>query len=81
MKFSVLAASLALVAASAAARPAAPFLWENATVYFLLTDRFHNGDPRNDLAYGRRATLVQRRVHDRVVGRVHSHSSAPFFHA
>jgi alpha-amylase len=27
--------------------------WNNATVYFLLTDRFHNGDPTNDLALGR----------------------------
>jgi len=26
----------------------APFLWENASVYFLLTDRFNNGDPSND---------------------------------
>lgn len=32
-----------------------PFLWENATVYFLLTDRFNNADKANDLAYGRRA--------------------------
>lgn len=32
-----------------------PFLWENATVYFLLTDRFHNADKKNDLAYGRQA--------------------------
>lgn len=55
MKFSVLAASLAIAAGSVSARPVAPFMWENATVYFLLTDRFHNGDPRNDLAYGRRA--------------------------
>ncbi len=29
-----------------------PF-WRNATVYFLLTDRFANGDPSNDNAYGR----------------------------
>jgi alpha-amylase len=35
------------------AAPAKPFVWENATVYFLLTDRFNNGDPGNDLAYGR----------------------------
>lgn len=56
MKFSMLAASLALAAGTAAAKPAAaPFMWENATVYFLLTDRFHNADPRNDLAYARRA--------------------------
>lgn len=32
-----------------------PFLWNNATVYFLLTDRFNNGDRTNDLAYGRKA--------------------------
>lgn len=27
--------------------------WNSATVYFLLTDRFQNGDPTNDLALGR----------------------------
>lgn len=27
--------------------------WKNATVYFLLTDRFHNGDPSNDQAFDR----------------------------
>lgn len=27
--------------------------WNSATVYFLLTDRFQNGDPANDLALGR----------------------------
>ncbi len=26
----------------------APFNWRNATVYFVLTDRFRNGDPTND---------------------------------
>lgn len=31
-----------------------PFSWKNATVYFLLTDRFHNGDKKNDLSYGRK---------------------------
>lgn len=25
-----------------------PFLWENATVYFLMTDRFNDGDPSNN---------------------------------
>lgn len=30
-----------------------PFRWKNATVYFAITDRFHNGDPGNDLSYGR----------------------------
>ena len=27
--------------------------WANSTIYFLMTDRFHNGDPSNDNAYGR----------------------------
>ena len=31
-----------------------PFLWENATVYFMLTDRFNNGDPSNDTPLGRK---------------------------
>ncbi|WP_078085040.1 alpha-amylase family glycosyl hydrolase [Microbulbifer mangrovi] len=29
--------------------------WANASIYFLLTDRFNNGDSSNDLAYGRQA--------------------------
>ncbi len=31
----------------------APFDWHNATVYFVLTDRFENGNPSNDQSYGR----------------------------
>ncbi len=31
----------------------APFFWENANIYFLLTDRFKNGDPSNDLNFDR----------------------------
>jgi alpha-amylase len=52
------AASAAQVQAQAAAparHAARPFLWGNATVYFLLTDRFNNGNRANDLAYGRQA--------------------------
>lgn len=30
-----------------------PFVWEGANVYFLLTDRFNNGNPENDLNYDR----------------------------
>ncbi len=30
-----------------------PFSWRNATIYFLLTDRFFNGNPNNDLNFGR----------------------------
>ena len=29
------------------------FTWDNATVYFLLTDRFANGDESNDHSYNR----------------------------
>jgi alpha-amylase len=39
------------VAPAPATNPAA--FWNSATVYFLLTDRFHNGDPANDGALGR----------------------------
>ena len=30
-----------------------PFVWESANLYFLLTDRFNNGDKTNDINYGR----------------------------
>jgi alpha-amylase len=30
-----------------------PFVWEAANVYFMLTDRFHNGNKENDLNYDR----------------------------
>jgi alpha-amylase len=56
MKLSILAVSVAL-AFGAAATPALakqPFSWNNATIYFLMTDRFNNGNPANDHAYGRR---------------------------
>ena len=39
------------IASALTANPEA--FWNSATVYFLLTDRFHNGDPSNDLALGR----------------------------
>ncbi|MFN0035481.1 MAG: alpha-amylase family glycosyl hydrolase [Saprospiraceae bacterium] len=32
-----------------------PFLWQNANIYFLLTDRFQNGDKSNDVNFGRTA--------------------------
>ncbi|MEM9678954.1 MAG: alpha-amylase family glycosyl hydrolase [Bacteroidota bacterium] len=31
----------------------APFIWEGANLYFLLTDRFNNGDPSNDVNFDR----------------------------
>lgn len=33
--------------------PGATFSWDNASVYFLLTDRFKNGDTSNDHSYNR----------------------------
>ena len=30
-----------------------PFVWEAANIYFLLTDRFNNEDPSNDVNFGR----------------------------
>jgi alpha-amylase len=65
MKWTPLAITLALalgaanltphhaIAATAAAQ-AQPFLWQNATVYFLLTDRFNNASKSNHHAYGRK---------------------------
>lgn len=37
----------------------APFSWHNATVYFVLTDRYVNGNPANDHSYGRRSDGMQ----------------------
>ena len=51
---SLLFASNAFAAPAPWAAPSKPFVWENATVYFLLTDRFNNGNPGNDHAYGRK---------------------------
>jgi len=38
-----------------------PFLWENANVYFLLTDRFLNADSTNDYSFGREQNGAQLR--------------------
>ncbi|MFP5391303.1 MAG: alpha-amylase family glycosyl hydrolase [Gammaproteobacteria bacterium] len=48
------AGTAATPAAAPAAATAAPFSWDSATVYFLLIDRFHDADPRNNLAYDRK---------------------------
>lgn len=32
---------------------ARPFDWDNAIVYFIMTDRFYNGNPSNDNSFGR----------------------------
>src|SRR5258705_7498646 len=33
-----------------------PFVWEGANLYFLLTDRFNNGDKSNDINFNRTKT-------------------------
>lgn len=35
-----------------------PFVWENANMYFLLTDRFYNGDSTNDIQFERTANTA-----------------------
>lgn len=34
-------------------KPEAPFVWEGANLYFLLTDRFYNGNPDNEVFFDR----------------------------
>ncbi|AZQ57915.1 alpha-amlyase [Maribacter sp. MJ134] len=33
--------------------PTIPFVWDGANIYFLLTDRFYNGNPENDINFDR----------------------------
>lgn len=44
---------IACVLASSGAAAADTFDWDGATVYFVITDRFCNGDSANDVNYGR----------------------------
>lgn len=48
-----------LLLEQASAPGTAPFNWHNATVYFVLTDRFANGNPDNDGSYGRHRDGMQ----------------------
>ena len=41
------------VAQNSTSKSKTPFVWEAANVYFLLTDRFENGDKTNDLNFNR----------------------------
>ncbi|AOS95884.1 Alpha-amylase precursor [Microbulbifer aggregans] len=50
----LLAASQSLPAVSAESKAETSAFWRNATVYFMLPDRFANGNPDNDLSYGRK---------------------------
>ena len=38
-----------------------PFLWEAANIYFLLTDRFYNADPLNDVNFNRTKSAAKLR--------------------
>ncbi|MCF6212914.1 MAG: alpha-amylase [Flavobacteriaceae bacterium] len=38
-----------------------PFVWENASIYFLLTDRFYNADTTNDVNFNRTKTTAKLR--------------------
>lgn len=42
-----------VTATTTATTPVAARFWNSATIYFLLTDRFDNGNPANDTAHGR----------------------------
>ena len=45
------------------------FTWDNATVYFVLTDRFRNGDISNDHSYGRECP---KSAYDKMTGKVNT---------
>lgn len=45
------------------------FTWDNATVYFVLTDRFRNGDTSNDHSYGRECP---KSAYDKMTGKVNT---------
>lgn len=51
--FTASAAEVEFAEVSANPTSASDFTWDNATVYFLLTDRFQNGNTSNDNSYGR----------------------------
>lgn len=55
MKIILLVAAAALFTSCASVKNSEkqPFTWEGANVYFLLTDRFANGDKSNDVNFGR----------------------------
>ncbi|WP_109078772.1 alpha-amylase [Aggregatibacter kilianii] len=48
-----------LLLEKSAVKNSSVFHWKNATVYFVLTDRFHNGNPNNDHSYGRQKDGMQ----------------------
>jgi len=57
IKISILLSILlfSIVGCSDATKTKTPFVWEGANIYFLLTDRFNNVDPSNDINFDRTA--------------------------
>jgi len=63
LKYALLSASVILLliackkeettVATAPVKEKAPFFWEASNMYFLLTDRFYNGDTSNDINFNR----------------------------
>ena len=54
MRLRILSALLVLgTIAGAQTKQKTPFVWEGANLYFLLVDRFNNGDPSNDVNFER----------------------------
>src|SRR3970040_1532078 len=51
--FTLLFTSCSSTKETAKTKTKTPFVWEGANVYFLLTDRFKNGNPDNDLNFNR----------------------------
>mgnify|MGYP005873603049 CR=1 FL=1 len=63
MKKLFISSALTLSALAAVAQASAPaFDWGGATVYFVITDRFCNGDSTNDVNYGRRVDYGSERL-------------------
>ena len=55
MKKTIVVMALALLSSckTAQVEEKAPFVWEGSNLYFLLTDRFKNGDSSNDINFDR----------------------------
>lgn len=46
--------SASAIAKTSIDQPDTHVFWKSANIYFMLTDRFNNGDPENDLSYARK---------------------------
>lgn len=62
MKNLLISAALIASFSPLAAAAQTDFNWGNATVYFVITDRFCNGDPTNDINYGRKTDFGSERL-------------------